>query len=196
MDFFNNLDSKPDHVKAYYSFGFAVVITGVIALVWVSALPARFNDANTELAKNEKADEEKSNEKSFFDVTREQFANVIGATNEIEKQEIESATAHETKENNETSALGSLSTGHGAESVEVVGNEPETDEVKPVEPTVPAVVPAPDPIPPQQGSSTVPVKTILIESKPSTTTPVDTSLAPQVKPRTILIGTSTVQKTE
>ncbi len=47
--FFDYLRTKPQQARKRYALGMAGAITGVIALVWVTALPARFmsEDANS-----------------------------------------------------------------------------------------------------------------------------------------------------
>ena len=42
MDLLTRLRSKSPLIRAQYALGTAGVVTGIIALVWISALPARF----------------------------------------------------------------------------------------------------------------------------------------------------------
>ena len=44
MDFLTRLRLKSPLVRAQYAIGTASVVTGIIALVWLSTLPARFAD--------------------------------------------------------------------------------------------------------------------------------------------------------
>ncbi len=47
MHFIERLKEKPSHVKSRIAFFSAVSFTGIIALVWLSTIPARFHDMET-----------------------------------------------------------------------------------------------------------------------------------------------------
>jgi hypothetical protein len=49
MGFISRLKEKPSHVKTQYAFVGAVVVTGAIALVWTTTLPARFGAISASL---------------------------------------------------------------------------------------------------------------------------------------------------
>lgn len=42
MNFLERLKNKPSYVKTQYAFTGAILVTGVIALMWTTTLPARF----------------------------------------------------------------------------------------------------------------------------------------------------------
>jgi len=50
MSFIDELRKKPDHVKGKVAFAMAVSTVGIIGLVWVTALPARFAETDIETA--------------------------------------------------------------------------------------------------------------------------------------------------
>ena len=50
MEFLRNLKDKSPHVKTNVAFGSALIVTLVIALIWVTTLPAKFNGATENTA--------------------------------------------------------------------------------------------------------------------------------------------------
>lgn len=49
MSFLRDLQSKSQTAKAHYAFGFASMVTGLIALVWMSTIPARFAETSVQM---------------------------------------------------------------------------------------------------------------------------------------------------
>ncbi len=77
MSFLKNLQSKSPNTKAQYAFGIASGVTLVIAIVWVTTLPAQFAKLSSE---EESADESADGITDFLSDTKDQLGNVIDAT--------------------------------------------------------------------------------------------------------------------
>ena len=77
VNFLKNLQSKSSTTKAQYAFGIASGITMVIAIVWVSTLPAQFARLSPEEGMN---DESMDDVTDFLADTKNQVGNVIDAT--------------------------------------------------------------------------------------------------------------------
>jgi hypothetical protein len=71
MSFLDHIRSKPREVRVSYAFGFAAVITGLIAVVWGSTLPARFSPPSSEDVS------EKDSFGGFLDKTKSQLGSLI-----------------------------------------------------------------------------------------------------------------------
>lgn len=80
MTFLKHIQSKSSAVKAQYAFGVSALITGIIGMVWVSTLPAKFADISISPEPIE-GTEEIGN---FFNDTKEQLGSVINAVSETE----------------------------------------------------------------------------------------------------------------
>ncbi len=161
MDFLERIQSKPSNVKTQYAFGVASAITVIIAIVWMSTIPARFSEVSL---KQTDSKEEKANLGDLVNDTKNQLGNVIGSVENL-------------------SDTPSEPTNMDAINMEA----PATQEIVPsaiggggeiVQRAVPTTTPVQENIPPPTPTTT------------EVTAPVveDT---PQNPPRVILIGTST-----
>lgn len=196
MDFLSGLQSKSSQVKTTYAFVFSGVITGIIALVWVSTIPARFSDVP----------QKEETHRGMFSVlsgkVKTQLAAVVGTEPESPEVHIPSIaelpteaevlaeTINEETYASSTSALSTLTVSNAS---------PTTTTEQRVDQPLP--VPTPELLPQAtyeearaqnrvaSGTSESVIKEdgtpkpIIIEAKP-------------IQQRTILIGTSTVQKAE
>lgn len=83
MSFLTNLQSKSSTVKGQFAFVFASVITGLIGIVWMSTVPARFSEVTAKNVQNnaqvKSADTQNTNE--FFDTAKAQLGNLFQAKN-------------------------------------------------------------------------------------------------------------------
>ncbi len=52
MGFLEHIRSKPSHVKSHYAFLGALAVTGIVAFVWTTTLPARLSGVRTSLVDN------------------------------------------------------------------------------------------------------------------------------------------------
>ncbi len=206
MQFLNELRTKSPHVKAYYGLGFASAITGIIALVWMSTIPAQFSRQ----AQIDTDEETPGIMDTFLQEGGEQLANVIETipdgsvseptegTNEIIPENSVSAGLENISPEplSPDSALGRLtgetdvSSPQMAQGGQFTNSLNESVELpKPATSSLPiATITESDPVA-QENTQTAPIpentkpKPVLIEVKP-------------VSKKPILIGTSTVQKTE
>ncbi len=91
MSFLKNLQSKSSSTKAQYALAISGVVTGFIAIVWVSTLPAHFSEmTGTEIVQKEESE-------SFLEVfndAKSQLGNVIDWNEDT--QSIDDAPQYET----------------------------------------------------------------------------------------------------
>ncbi len=80
MTFLKHIQSQSSAKKTQYAFGVSALVTGIIGVVWVSTLPAKFADISISPPPIE-GTEEVGN---FFNNTKEQLGSVIDAVNETE----------------------------------------------------------------------------------------------------------------
>jgi hypothetical protein len=84
MRLLREIQSKPSDAKARYAAVGASVVTGLIALIWVTTLPSRF--ASVTPAEGEVSDTRGTEEfKELFDETKAQLGNVINWQEAIEE---------------------------------------------------------------------------------------------------------------
>jgi hypothetical protein len=114
MSFFEHLRVKPSHVKAHYSFGIAGIITGIIAIVWVSTLPARFDTVTQKAEVQEEKDFG-----SFITEAKSELGNLINWNGEAIDQTM--------KQIDPDSALGKLGTNDSTQPSEGFVVEENTD---------------------------------------------------------------------
>lgn len=86
MNLWDHLESKSSSVKSQYAFGVASVVTILIALVWVSTLPARFAQKGPLEVTTE---EEKNGFSELFNDTKNQLGNIIQGTQKTDVPEVE-----------------------------------------------------------------------------------------------------------
>lgn len=86
MNLWDHLESKSSSVKSQYAFGVASVVTILIAVVWVSTLPARFAQKSPLEVTTE--EEEKGFSELFSD-TKNQLGNIIQGTQKTDVPEVE-----------------------------------------------------------------------------------------------------------
>ncbi len=85
MSFWRYLQSQSQSIKAYYALCIASVSTGLIAIVWISTIPARFAEISP---KEESVNTEESQSfTELFDTTKGQLGNVIDGVKEIQNLE-------------------------------------------------------------------------------------------------------------
>ncbi len=75
MSFLERIQSKPKAIKAQYAFISACIVTGLIGLVWVSTVPARFEELKPTVA-NQEAEEEVKTFGEVFSDTKNQLGNI------------------------------------------------------------------------------------------------------------------------
>jgi|GEM_PF-2324357 len=89
MSFWEHLESKSSSVKSQYAFGVASVITILIALVWVSALPARFAQKGSS---EDTAEQETKGFSELFSDTKNQLGNIVQSTKKSDEPKVETAS--------------------------------------------------------------------------------------------------------
>ena len=82
MDFWARIQSKPSSVKTQYSFLVAGLVTGVITMVWVSTLPARFSQMAVSNEINSEDSEDSLGFSDLLNNTKSQLGNIIDTTKE------------------------------------------------------------------------------------------------------------------
>jgi len=84
MSLWRKLQSKSSGIKAQYAFGIAGVITGFIAIIWISTVPARF----AEIAPLEDmiAQEDTPDFQEIFNDSKSQLGNVIDSLEALPNQ--------------------------------------------------------------------------------------------------------------
>ena len=75
MDFLSRIQSKSKETKKHYAILSAGMVTGMIAIVWFSTLPARFAEIKTEEIATTESTEPSFNE--VLDDTKSQLGNII-----------------------------------------------------------------------------------------------------------------------
>lgn len=165
MSFWINVQSKSSAVKAQYAFGIAGVITGLMAIVWISTIPARF----TGVAPQEEltTDGNAQNFQQLFNNSKDQLGNVIESIETLPSQLEDSAAS--------TENLNALDRGVSADPETLDSVDIESFKNRNASIAQPTVVPVTEVKEP---------KVILIEEIKNISTDV---------PRMILIGTTTAQ---
>jgi hypothetical protein len=79
MSFLRDLQSKSPTAKANYAFGFATVITGLIVMVWMSTIPARFSEmkGTEKVEKKDGVEQGVQADAKFLDTAKSQLGNLI-----------------------------------------------------------------------------------------------------------------------
>ena len=79
MSFLQNLQSKSPTAKANYAFAFASIITGLIVIIWMSTIPARFSDmrGNKQAEKKDEGQKGLEAKAEFLDTAKSQLGNLI-----------------------------------------------------------------------------------------------------------------------
>ena len=80
MTFLKHIQAQSSAKKAQYAFGVSTLVTGIIGMIWLSTLPAKFADISISPPPIE-GTEEMGN---FLNDTKEQLGSVIDAVNETE----------------------------------------------------------------------------------------------------------------
>lgn len=78
MAFLKHIQRKSSTVKAQYAFGAATVVTGLIGVIWVSTLPAKFSTISVATPSVEGTDELNG----FLTNTKDQLGSIVEAVNE------------------------------------------------------------------------------------------------------------------
>lgn len=166
MSFLKYIHSKPQHVRRQYAFWFSVSITGFIALIWITTLPARFASVNVSIDTHTD-----KGVRGVLSDTKEQMANTIAT-------QFQGLTS--SKSNTETTYMDML-------TEDVVDNTETTLDSNDFFPKNNAVEMNENPL----ISTTTSVTNTSNEQDASTTV---TDLVPP--PKIILIGTTTIQRSE
>ena len=79
MSFLQNLQSKSPTAKANYAFAFASIITGLIVIIWMSTIPARFSDmkGNKQAEKKDEGQKGLEAKAEFLDTAKSQLGNLV-----------------------------------------------------------------------------------------------------------------------
>jgi len=85
----HDLQTKPKSIKARYAIIGACVFTGLIGIVWVSTLPARFASMGDAPASKQVETENTSAFKGLFDNTKRQFDTLFATVGEAIEGEAE-----------------------------------------------------------------------------------------------------------
>lgn len=88
MNLWEHLESKSSAIKAQYAFGVASVVTILIAVVWMSTLPAHFSQ------KFAPEVEKKEDSKGFSEIlsdTKNQLGNIIEGTKKTDVPQVETS---------------------------------------------------------------------------------------------------------
>jgi hypothetical protein len=86
MDFLERIQSKPRGVKTRYAILTAGFITGAIALVWMSTIPARF--AEVALNTSKEGETEKPSLGELMNDTKSQLGNVIESIDGVKEEQV------------------------------------------------------------------------------------------------------------
>ena len=97
MSFLQNLDAKSSATKGRYAFAFAAAITGAIAIVWISTIPARFAQVSPM---------GKQDPNGFVNDTKTQLGNVVDWNGDTELPPNDAAEAIPQEEPSSLSNLG------------------------------------------------------------------------------------------
>lgn len=92
MDFWSRIQSKSSGVKTQYAFLVAGLVTGIIGVVWVSTLPARFSQMT---ASSETSLEDSEDSLGFDDLindTKSQLGSIIDTTKEGLEENVQPTT--------------------------------------------------------------------------------------------------------
>lgn len=151
MHFIEDLKIRPNHVKSRVALLVAVSFTGIIGLVWISTIPARFSDTATSVPKE--------TDKDVASVTNAFDEIIAGTKKGIDSMQVEE-TVEETLEEEtppteiymSDSALGKLSnwsaTTSTPEAVETIPLPSQETIIAPTPTPTPTPVPIPVSVPP------------------------------------------------
>ncbi len=167
VNFLKYIQSQSPDIKAYYTLGISGMVTGFIAIIWISTLPARF----AEITPNEKqVNENSTGFAELIDDTKDQLGTVVEGVNKLKNID---PTANIETSNMDNLSMDAMANGE-------VGNGPSKSSAEDFDgPSSPETPPA--------NSVEGKPKTILIETKKDMI---------QATPKVVLIGTTTTQKAE
>ena len=166
MDILNRIQAKDSAAKAQIALMSAGVVTGIIALIWISTLPARIGNTISLDGKNHAGEESKSGLSSIFGDAKNQLGSLSAWKDQLKAAEETAAP--------QDSALGALSSELQASSSIAESLPPTT----------------PEEIPPTSALSEVTATPSVATATPEAAP----SQEPVPPPKVILIGTSTAQK--
>lgn len=172
MSLLGRIRTKPKEERAWYSFLVASIMTGIIAMVWMTTIPARFTTHVLTLTqKQEKPDKKDtpSGVSSIFDSVKDQFANTVAS----QKKEVDTTAGEE------------VQAGSGGDNVSSdsaltnLASSPSLSTSSPATTT----------------DTSINTEVVSTQHITATTSAVETVVTPP-PPRIILIGTTTFQKSE
>lgn len=169
MSLLGRIRTKSKEERAWYSFLVASITTGIIAIVWVTTIPARFTPHVLTLTEKQEKEDTPSGVSSIFDSVKNQFANTIAS----QKKEVDTTAGEEVQLESEGDNVSSDS------ALSNLALSPSLSTSSPATTTDPSI-------------NTEVVSTQHITA---TTSAVETVVTPP-PPRIILIGTTTFQKSE
>ena len=175
MSLLGRIRTKSKEERAWYSFLIASITTGIIAIVWITTIPARFTTHALTLTQKQE-DQEKQEKKdtpsgvsSIFDSVKDQFANTIAS----QKMEVD------------TTAGEKVQPGSGGDNVTSDSALTNLASSSSLGTSSPATT----------TDSSINTEVVSTQHITATTSAVETVVTPP-PPRIILIGTTTFQKSE
>jgi len=187
MSFLGNLQNKSKETKSQYAFGIASVVTGLIAIVWISTVPAQFAKLNIKEATPE---EKAPGLDSLISDTKSQLGSIIESTGDTVPEEVVS----EINKNLEASNLGTLDmnaptpeivdqgdASFGENTSVTTGNLGQLEVVTTT---------------PPKDSTPATTSPSYVDNRVGTTTQKEPLIVTPSVPKFILIGTTTSQKTQ
>lgn len=170
MSLLEHIRTKPKEERTRYAFLVASIVTGIIAMVWITTIPARFTthvQTLTQKQENKEKKDTSSGEPSVFDSFKDQFANTIAS----QKNEVD-----------ETTGDGVQSGSNNASSDSALTNLAPSPSLSTSSPAT---------------TTDSSINTEVVSTQPitATTSTAETVVTPP-PPRIILIGTTTFQKSE
>jgi cytoskeletal protein RodZ len=165
MSFFSKLQSKSSATKTRFALAVASGATGILAIIWLSTLPARFAETTPQVS-----NESDTGLQDFFSETKNQLGNVLDSVKSVDGE----TSPQETSNLNSLNMNSDTNTAAPATPSEPVSNVG-------IDNT--AAEPAPAPASPPAASTSAP------EQKPAENEPKNET--PPSPPKVILIGTTT-----
>ena len=169
MSLLGRIRTKPKEERVRYSFLVASITTGIIAMVWMTTIPARFTTHAITLTHKQEKKDTPSGVSSIFDSVKDQFANTI-ASQEKKVDTTASEEVHAESGGDNVSSDSALTNLASSPSLSTSSPATTTD-------------------------TSINTEVVSTQDITATTSAVETVMTPP-PPRIILIGTTTFQKSE
>ncbi len=88
MKFLKNVQSKSSVVKTHYALGISGAVTGIIALIWLSTIPAQFAALTPPQNQDMNEDQDIGSFDSLLNDAKDQLGNVIDSTGQLAPLEV------------------------------------------------------------------------------------------------------------